>query len=36
MSLDLDRLDLMRSHIGRGPAHYELLASAPFGGSADD
>jgi 2'-5' RNA ligase len=36
MSLDLDRLDLMRSHIGRGPAHYELLASAPFGGSTDD
>jgi len=27
-SIDVDRIDLMRSHLGRGPARYELLASA--------
>ena len=28
--LVVDRLDLMRSHLGRGPARYEVLASAPM------
>lgn len=29
--LSVDGLDLMRSHLGRGPAHYERLASVPLG-----
>jgi RNA 2',3'-cyclic 3'-phosphodiesterase len=28
---DVDRLELMRSHLGRGPAHYETLASVKLG-----
>lgn len=28
--LHVDHLDLMRSHLGRGPARYEVLASAPM------
>jgi 2'-5' RNA ligase len=27
-SLDVDRVELIRSHLGRGPAHYETIASA--------
>lgn len=30
-NLDVDRVELLRSHVGRGPAHYEALASAPLG-----
>jgi 2'-5' RNA ligase len=29
--LVIDRVDLMRSHLGRGPAQYEQLASMPVG-----
>ena len=29
--LVVDRLELMRSHLGRGPAHYETLATLPLG-----
>ena len=32
--LALERIELMRSHVGRGPAHYETLASVPLGRSA--
>jgi len=31
--LPLERIELMRSHVGRGPAHYETLASVPLGRS---
>lgn len=34
--LAVDRLDLMRSHLGRGPAHYEVLATVPLEGRGDD
>jgi 2'-5' RNA ligase len=29
-SLAVDRVELMRSHLGRGPSHYETLASVPL------
>jgi RNA 2',3'-cyclic 3'-phosphodiesterase len=29
--LGVERIELMRSHVGRGPAHYETLASVPLG-----
>lgn len=29
-TLDVDRLQLMRSHLGRGPARYETLAAVPL------
>jgi 2'-5' RNA ligase len=29
--LVVDRMELMRSHLGRGPAHYETLATVPLG-----
>jgi 2'-5' RNA ligase len=32
--LDVDRVDLMRSHLGRGPARYEVLESLPLGVAA--
>lgn len=32
--LVVDRVDLMRSHLGRGPARYEVLASIPLGVAA--
>lgn len=32
--LDVDRLVLYRSHLGRGPARYEALATAPLGSQA--
>lgn len=32
--LAIDRLILYRSHLGRGPAHYEALSSAPLGGAS--
>ena len=32
--LAVERIELMRSHVGRGPAHYETLASAPLGSSS--
>jgi 2'-5' RNA ligase len=32
--LVVDRVDLMRSHLGRGPAHYELLESLAVGVAA--
>lgn len=32
--LSVDRLILFRSHLGRGPAHYEALATAPLQGAA--
>ena len=35
-SLDVDRVELLRSHVGRGPAHYEALASAPLGRPAHE
>jgi 2'-5' RNA ligase len=31
--LDMTAIQLMRSHLGRGPARYESLASVPVGGS---
>jgi RNA 2',3'-cyclic 3'-phosphodiesterase len=31
--LAVDRLHLVRSHLGRGPAQYETLAMAPLGGT---
>ena len=30
----VDRLQLMRSHLGRGPARYEVVGSAPMGAAA--
>jgi RNA 2',3'-cyclic 3'-phosphodiesterase len=33
-SLPLARVELMRSHLGRGPARYEVLASLPLGVAA--
>ena len=32
--LRVERIELMRSHVDRGPAHYETLASVPLGSSA--
>jgi 2'-5' RNA ligase len=32
--LKVDRLVLYRSHLGRGPARYEALSSAPLGGAS--
>jgi 2'-5' RNA ligase len=32
--LNVDRLVLYRSHLGRGPARYEALSSAPLGGAS--
>ncbi|HEX2883912.1 MAG TPA: RNA 2',3'-cyclic phosphodiesterase [Candidatus Limnocylindria bacterium] len=32
--LGVDRVDLMRSHLGRGPARYEVLESLPLGVAA--
>lgn len=32
---DVDRVDLMRSHLGRGPARYEVIASASLGATVD-
>jgi 2'-5' RNA ligase len=32
--IDVDQLVLFRSHLGRGPARYEALASAPLGARA--
>lgn len=29
--LEVASLDLMRSHLGRGPAHYEIIRSTPLG-----
>lgn len=29
-ALAVDRMELLRSHMGRGPAHYETLASVPL------
>lgn len=33
-SLVVDRIELMRSHLGRGPARYEVLATTPLGVAA--
>jgi 2'-5' RNA ligase len=33
-SLLVDRIELMRSHLGRGPARYEVLATTPLGVAA--
>lgn len=33
-TLVVDRVELMRSHLGRGPARYEVLASMPLGVAA--
>lgn len=30
----VERIELMRSHLGSGPARYEVLASLPLGGAA--
>ena len=32
-TLVVDRIDLMRSHLGRGPARYETLAAVDLGGA---
>lgn len=34
-TLRVERLDLMRSHLGRGPARYEIIVSTPLGAPAD-
>jgi 2'-5' RNA ligase len=31
ISFRVERVELMRSHLGRGPARYEVIASAPLG-----
>jgi 2'-5' RNA ligase len=33
-TLRVDRLVLFRSHLGRGPAHYEAIATVPLGGTS--
>jgi RNA 2',3'-cyclic 3'-phosphodiesterase len=33
-TLDVPGLDLMRSHLGRGPARYEIITSTPLGAAA--
>ena len=33
-TLDVTGLDLMRSHLGRGPARYEIITSTPLGAPA--
>ena len=33
-SLRVDRIELLRSHLGRGPARYEVLATTPLGTAA--
>lgn len=34
-SMTVDHVEVLRSHLGRGPARYETLASIELGGSAD-
>jgi 2'-5' RNA ligase len=33
-AITVNRIELMRSHLGHGPARYEVLASLPLGGAA--
>lgn len=33
-TIEVDRIELMRSHLGRGPAAYETLASIPLTGAS--